>query len=101
MPNERQERIKSEVDRHMRIVDNLWNEFDRVAVLPEDDFEDGAVIQFEKTFTSGTYQYAAIKAKGLWYTTGPLSPKAYTWDRLIDFIGSNTIWFVTEYEELT
>lgn len=53
----------------------------------EDDYEDGAVIIFEYQFTpSGqAYSYAALKAHGKWYTTGPRSPKAYTWEELVSW----------------
>ncbi len=50
-----------------------------------DVYVDGDVFKFEKQFVENgpSYLYAAIKAKGLWYTTGPKSPKGYSW---IDFV---------------
>ena len=50
--------------------------FDRFG---EDDFEDETVIRFDYKFrlSPKLYSYAAIKSSGLWYTTGPKSPKAY------------------------
>lgn len=50
----------------------------------EDDYEDGNVILFERQFQPGgrVYSYAAIKSEGLWYTTGPRSPKGFRWDEL-------------------
>lgn len=67
----------------------------------EDDFEDGDVLRFDKKFhqRGQVYSYAAIKANGLWYTTGPNSPKAYTWDELVQFL-PDEVWYVTEYEKL-
>lgn len=47
--------------------------------------EEGSVIKFKVRFQPGgtKYSYAAIRAKNLWYTTGPYSPKGYTWDELL------------------
>lgn len=52
------------------------------------DQEDGTVIRFKIRFLKGgtKYSYAAIRANGLWFTTGPRSPKGYTWAEL-------TAWF--------
>ena len=43
----------------------------------EEPERNGAVITWRMRFHKGglKYHYAAIKAKGLWYTTGPNSPK--------------------------
>jgi hypothetical protein len=77
----------------------LKKELKRLESRPEEPEEDGNVITFMKQFAAGgiVYSYAALKAKGLWYTTGPKSPKGYTWDELLDFIGDdNRIYLVTE-----
>ena len=49
---------------------------------------EGSVIKFKVRFQPGgtKYSYAAIRVKGLWYTTGPHSPKGYTWDELLDWL---------------
>jgi hypothetical protein len=54
-------------------------------VLGDDDFTDGTVFKFDKVFvTDGkVYAYAVIKANGLWYTTGPKSPKGYSWEEFL------------------
>lgn len=64
----------------------------RLMSLPEEPtFKDDRpkVVFFQKKF-SGTrriYDYAVIKAgDGLWYTTGPRTPKGYTWDELVDWM---------------
>lgn len=73
----------------------------------EDDFPDGAVIIFDKVFheymgkaiaPSKPYHYAALKFNNLWSTTGPRSPKSYTWDELIRWMGEGVeeIYYVTE-----
>lgn len=44
------------------------------------------VIYFRHQFKGSpkSYQYAALKCEdGLWYTTGPKSPKGYTWHELL------------------
>lgn len=55
-----------------------------------EDQEDGAVIAFKVRFSQGgtSYDYAALRGKGLWYTTGLRSPKAYTWQELISWLES-------------
>ena len=55
-----------------------------------DRYPDGTVVRFSKQFKQDgiRYSYAAIKAVGLWHTTGPRSPKGYTWE---DF----TMWLVS------
>jgi hypothetical protein len=76
----------------------------------EDIYETGNIIHWEMSFqyhgntklknpTGRVYQYAAIKADSLWFTTGPKSPKAYTWDELTTWFEKNKVeqlWFVTE-----
>lgn len=54
-----------------------------------EDQEDGAVIAFKVRFAKGgvSYDYAAIRSKGLWYTTGPRSPKA-SWQELTRWLES-------------
>lgn len=49
------------------------------------DHEDGTVIAFRVQFLErcAWYEYAAIRVNGTWYTTGPRSPKGYTWEELI------------------
>lgn len=58
-----------------------------------DDYAEGTVIKFEKQFHRGErwYSYSAIKAGGVWYTTGPQSPKAYSWDDLTDWLASGDV----------
>jgi hypothetical protein len=47
----------------------------------------GSVIRWRKQFGDGkTYMYAAIRTELGWYTTGPRSPKGYSWETLIEFI---------------
>jgi hypothetical protein len=81
-------------------IERAQAELDRLYRLPDEPVvEDDApnVIFFQKRFSpnSRLYDYSAIKANdGLWYTTGPQSPKGYTWDRLVE-------WMFDGHEDLT
>jgi hypothetical protein len=67
--------------------------------VPQSDaFPDGTVLQFSKTFISqgtapsvSSYDYAAIKAGGLWHVTGDKSPNNIFWGALTYFIGINNL----------
>lgn len=93
-----------------RTIDRAQQRIDFLASLPEepDVDEDGvAVIFFQKTFNGAgrKYDYCAIRARnGRWNTTGPRSPKDYSWDQLIRWIydGSpnTTILVATEWTAL-
>lgn len=75
----------------------------------KDDFEDGAVIMFQKTFgrTGGSaYTYVGTRIKGKWYITTNriLDGSAVSWEKLWDFIMQRErvvpqIWYVTEWAE--
>jgi len=75
-----------------RTIERAQAKIDFLASLPSEPAvdEDGvAVIYFRKKFSRGgrPYDYAAIKAgDGKWYTTGPASPKGYTWAMLIKWM---------------
>ena len=100
-----------------RLLDEAQKMRDERERFGEDDFPDGAVITFGKVFPGGTreYQYAAMKTihledkygdnqlpLGLWYTTGPKSPKGYTWDELVNWMGKGVkeIYYVTEMKKV-
>lgn len=82
-------------------IERAQAKIDYIASLPSEPpvDEDGVVvIYFKKTFGSGgrVYDYAAIKARdGRWYTTGPQSPKGYSWVQLIKWIKDGN-----EYDEI-
>jgi hypothetical protein len=85
---------------------------DRLAALPEEpttEDPDGAlVVWFIHQFSprGQRYTYAAVKASdGKWYTTGPASPKGYSWDQLVEwhFTESNqdnSMYTSGEWEEI-
>lgn len=57
----------------------------RIAERYGEDHEDKTVIAFRAMFVPNgrVYDYSAIRAEGLWYTTGPRTPKGFTWAELI------------------
>ena len=63
-------------------------EAESVARYGHEPEADGSVIRWRMRFRKGgvKYIYAAVKANGLWYTTGPNSPKGYTWDELVSWL---------------
>jgi hypothetical protein len=89
-------------------LEQLEQELVELSRFPDDNFPEGAVIKFDKVFSSWeearaypsyeqfrtlydahrAYNYAAIKVNGLWYTTGPKSPKGYNWDDLTEWMGN-------------
>jgi len=95
---------------YLRARINLLSEqLEKIELRPEDNFEDGAIITFQKCFgrPRGTYYtYAAIKAKGQWYLSGNrLAHSANSWDTIMDFVEMNedvppTIRYMTQWAEL-
>jgi hypothetical protein len=96
----------NKLDRIEAQIEALNAEKLRLALLPAEpdtDPDDGTVLWFVKTFGGfQEYTYAVVKAgDGLWYTTGPRSPKGYTWDELIEWIGPDVeIWVASEWSLL-
>lgn len=62
-------------------------------LLPEEPQTDGSVIVFQYRFNpSGVkYMYAAIRAKGLWYTTGPQSTRGYEWREFVEWLRKGNV----------
>jgi hypothetical protein len=105
-----QRQIERTSDTYAREMDRLNAQLEELDRYGDDPFEDGDVIVFHKLFvhedgiwsgrtrTSKPYFYAATRANGLWYTTGPKSPKAYTWHDLRKWIDDggtvDGIWYV-------
>lgn len=63
------QRTEEEVEAKLRIIEQLG----------DDIFDEGDVLRFMKNFDGTVYKYAAIKANGMWYTTGPRGQR-FTWD---------------------
>ena len=87
----------------------IAGELARIESYPDEPTDEPAVIYWQTDFEhegSTVYDYAALRAgDGLWYTTGPRSPKGQTWDRLIDWIMEDAVpvdglWIAVEYERV-
>lgn len=75
-----------------RQLDTILEELNRLESRAEEP-PTGSVIRFNMQFGGhGTvYEYAAIRcSNGLWYTTGPSSPKGYAWESLLDWMEDGT-----------
>lgn len=86
-------------------------ELDSRPTEPATDDDGSTVIWWKMAFVEGgrEYTYAATRTEdGLWYTTGPRSPKGYTWNALIEWIydiaentdTEPTIWVVGSWDIL-
>lgn len=76
-----------------RLLEEATRLRDLAARLPVDDFADGEVITFKRTFPGDpdkVYSYAAIKVDGRWYLTGR-NAQVFTWHELLDWLGSHVI----------
>lgn len=78
---------------------------DNLPAEPElTDSGEPVVVIFKRSFIRDgqLYDYAAIKAgDGLWYTTGPKTPKGYAWGELVEWIFQNghvDLWVATGFE---
>lgn len=97
---DRLEREAARLSERIAMLDNLPDE-------PELADGEPTVIYFARTFSkrgAKQYDYAAIKAgDGLWYTTGPRTPKGYKWPELIQWVqehGPVAVWIATGYDAL-
>ena len=61
----------------------------------DQDYSPGVIVGFEYQFSpyGQWYEYAAIKCSGngLWYTTGPKSPKGYTWEQFTCWLSQGAV----------
>lgn len=80
---------------------------DKIESLPEDNFENGVIVNFTKRFGRNhggiEYEYVALKARDKWYVTGRQLPYPITWSELLEFIGHDnldSVYVVTEVEPL-
>lgn len=108
-PKSKREQLEAKMARHRREAERLEAKVAELEALPgEPEVDEGEpnVIWFTKVWQNGTreYTYAAAKAgDGLWYTTGPNTPKGYTWDQLIEWVhdgASCEIWHATGYDPI-
>lgn len=104
---------RQDLHRQLRIIQARIDKLDSLPKEPCNQFGPH-VIQFQISFPAANgyahtkaYEYAAIKcqANGLWYTTGPSAPKAYTWEQLAEwmmFEGNivSRIWLATIWTQV-
>ena len=89
-----------------RRIARLQEQLDYLESLPEDDFDNGAVISFTKKFRGNVeYTYVALKAGNRWWLSGTRQAGVHSWDELIRFIAHDEIempdiFYVTEWETL-
>jgi hypothetical protein len=83
--------LQAQIDEAANIAARARLELDRLQRRPAEPLDD-RVVRFQYQFRLGgtIYNYAAIKAGSLWYTTGPKSPKGYTWTELLDWLAEST-----------
>lgn len=77
------------------MMEHWANELHKMSRYPEtESYPDGTVIHFTMTYKTGhgdeeaTYDYAAIKSAGKWYTTGKNSPQKVTWTELTEWMST-------------
>jgi hypothetical protein len=113
MSARRQERIRAQalktIERAEKDIERAERRLALLESFPEDHFDEGTVLWFEKKFPSGdrVYTYCALKAGGKWYLTGPSqSGLNYDWGALLEFvIGANAktdvkAWQATEWAQV-
>jgi hypothetical protein len=100
---------REEVERRLRTLQgmqmSLLDELARIDEMPQDDFEVGDVLMFERRFTPRglPYTYAAIKGPDLWYFTGSRNKRGYTWEEVLRVLESDQVdkvWWASEWTEL-
>lgn len=89
-----------------RNVEKIQAKLEALDKFGEDEFTEGTVLTFDKTFDGMKYYpYAAIKARDgvTWYTTGSgRYPNKFDWDGLVDFMSSGVkaVWVSIQWERL-
>jgi len=99
--------VSSEIERINAEIRRLEERKRFLQHIPRDDFLDGAVVTFKKRFSEDrfakVYLYAAIKADGMWYTSGPKRNGPWSWEDLMRWIRGDlhTLRACTETVALT
>jgi hypothetical protein len=102
------------VDRDRKIslldqqIETLAERRAMLASRPEDDFEDGAIVAFDKQFNNEDgpkYAYIAVKGGAKWWVSGRYH-ESLSWDGLMDLAESDGgtvdgLWYVTAMEPLS
>lgn len=93
--------LEREVQRQRAKLDRAEALLEALAGIPDaDPFLDGAAFHFR--LPTGGYDYIALRASGLWYTTGRTGPHRSSWLHLIEWlIGCNVteiVWLSGDAE---
>ncbi len=68
----------------------LKEKMDLIDSFGADTFENGTVVKFSKKYEKNgtTFDYAAIKANDMWYTTAVVGTKPFTWEEFLSWLVS-------------
>lgn len=92
------EQSASDLEEAARVARRRAKELRREGYIEEP--EDGGVLRFAVQFGAITYNYAAIRTGGKWYTTGAGCPKdGYGWEALFRFIDRGELIGMVEIME--
>jgi len=88
---------------HLRQMEFHRRELEKLMSWGEDDYADGAILYFEKSFTerqgARKYKYTALKSQGVWYPSGPKRKgEPLSWEDLVDFMstGVDQVYWVID-----
>lgn len=104
---DRSDALREEIEAHYKRAADLEARLARYASLPQDDYDNGAVVVFEKKFnkTGIVYTYACVKGGGYWFVSGDTNRR--TWEGLLDHIYANLgeggvvrAYWVSQIEEI-
>jgi hypothetical protein len=70
------------------------------SVPQNDEFDDGQILYFTKTFGAQIYHYAAIRTGGLWFCSGSKAPHGIMWNEFIGVKNLPTVEVVLVKESL-
>jgi hypothetical protein len=71
-------------------IEKVSSQIATLSRFPEEDpYVDNTQIRFTRNFPGGdqTYTYGAVRANGVWYTTGAKGLNGVTWAALINWLG--------------
>lgn len=97
MPSKTRNELMEEIKSHQDAINKAMAQLQGLPELPEDIYEDGSVITFQKRWPSATgtgtwYRFAAFKVDGLWYLTQSsryANKSPLDWEQLIAFMGKH------------
>lgn len=98
------DRIIAQKERELAALYDQQQRAEKIAErFGEDDYADGSILYWERTFTPGqkTYHYTGLKIGSLWFITGS-DRTALLWPALVEkhLAHADCVWFVTEMTEV-